>query len=358
MSRKALIRTVTTVAVVAGVLGPASAGLAAPPSRAPIQCCGVGLGDVPIHFVAGGMARSFTAGFRNHSRVPIEGLQLIFTFGVTGPKMPGGQIHLQRRIGDGWHTVNVGRHGNVFTGTDSVGASTNVAPGGLAHWQYQMWFGSRAPTATVTISLAASGRGDGFRRTTLANSRPYQTSVTAVPPVTASTPPAPTPSAAAPSQTPSQASTTDGQSSPVTVVQAPSAAAGTPDAVSGGSGIDSGSFMWLAYTLGALLLLAGIAVIGTMLWRRGPQFEDAAWEGGYPEGPEPAAGGGPDRTESSWFTPVHHAAPPAAPVPAQRPPSDPYEEPVPVKFTPTEYGTPAPWPDRGAADPVDWTDRT
>jgi hypothetical protein len=28
--------------------------------------------------------------------------------------------------------------------------------------------------------------------------------------------------------------------------------------------------MWLAYTIGALLVLGGIALIGTLLWRRGP----------------------------------------------------------------------------------------
>ena len=35
---------------------------------------------------------------------------------------------------------------------------------------------------------------------------------------------------------------------------------------------------WLAYTIGALLLIGGVGVIGTLLWRRGPQPVETEWK--------------------------------------------------------------------------------
>jgi hypothetical protein len=69
--------------------------------------------------------------------------------------------------------------------------------------------------------------------------------------------------------------------SPTATASDPPAAGGTPgveaaptdqSSLIGGasSSSDGGSLMWLAYTIGALLVLGGIAVIGTLLWRRGP----------------------------------------------------------------------------------------
>ena len=48
--------------------------------------------------------------------------------------------------------------------------------------------------------------------------------------------------------------------------------------------------MWLAYTIGALLVLGGIAVIGTLLWRRGPNgVETLGKEPRFPVAQEPSA---------------------------------------------------------------------
>jgi hypothetical protein len=62
--------------------------------------------------------------------------------------------------------------------------------------------------------------------------------------------------------------------------------------------------VWIAYIVGALLLLGGIGVIGYMLWRRGPQMIETEWDeeqpGGTPAGhrmpPRPLPGPGYGQT--------------------------------------------------------------
>jgi hypothetical protein len=76
--------------------------------------------------------------------------------------------------------------------------------------------------------------------------------------------PTPTPSATA-GDTPTAADSTGVGAAPA---DQSSLAGGNS---SGGGG---GSLMWVAYTIGALLVLGGIAVIGTLRWQRGPGGAD------------------------------------------------------------------------------------
>jgi hypothetical protein len=136
------------------------------------------------------------------------------------------------------------------------------------------------------------------------------------------TTPTPTPT---PSATPSPTEATPSDTGAV--------ATGTPPTGDVASALKAGGgIAWIAYTVGALLLLAGIATIGTILWRRGPQEVETEWAG-Y-EAP-PAAGSPP--------------APPDYGPPAP-PPVDPFNTNIgmpPVNRpagatygSPTTYGTP------------------
>src|SRR6185369_648333 len=100
----------------------------------------------------------------------------------------------------------------------------------------------------------------------LATSGTYQTSIVAV-----DVAPSPTPSdTPTPSASPTEATPTDTSAD----VIGPTDTTGGTAAPARGGGI-----AWIAYTVGALLLLGGIATIGTILWRRGPQEVETEWAG-------------------------------------------------------------------------------
>jgi hypothetical protein len=104
--------------------------------------------------------------------------------------------------------------------------------------------------------------------------------------------------------------------------------------------------MWLAYTIGALLVLGGIAVIGTLLWRRGPTgvetFGDEPQQYGHPThatqplgrytptrvdeyGMPPQTSGHAAQTRvvpAAYNAPGRHASP-TAQFPVRQKPSDP-----------------------------------
>jgi hypothetical protein len=315
MFRPAIRRTMWVTAMALGLSLPAAASDAAPPRDAS-DCCQVSLAGLPGQFVAAAPPQQFSAVFHNGGQSSISGLQLNFSFGLAGARTSSSQMHLQRRTADGsWHTISLGRRGNTITGNDSVGGG--IASGATATWQYQMWFGDKAPNAHFAVTVAASGRGSGFNRARLAISPTYQMAVTAVAAATTTpTTPKPTPTAT-PTTTPDTPTAT-----PTQEVAQPSTI-GTPPAAApldGGDTSGSGSsLMWLAYTIGALLLIGGLGVIGALVWRRGPREVETEW---------------PER-DDYVPPPDPYAAPPAAPLPSTS------YQPV----VPGQYAPPAAWPD-------------
>lgn len=321
MPRRAIFRTilVTIVAVGMWVTGIASAASASAPTAldppAAPACCQIGLTNFPARFDAGAPPKFFAVEFVNNGRRPVNGLQLTFTFGINGGHVNDGQIHLQRQVNGDWHNVNVGRHGNTLAGTDNLGGfGGGIAPGATAGWQYRLSFGDKLPNTQLSLMVFGNGRVDGFRRGQLAKSPTYQAAVLTVPPPPTQTPtPTPTPT---PKPTPTATPTQTAQVVPTdtTAGTAPSDSAAVGLASGGGSGL------WLAYLIGALLLLAGIGVIGTMLWRRAPQRTETEWPEEYEPAPDP------------------YGAPPI--LPPQYPPA-PY---APTQYTPTQHRAPAPRP--------------
>jgi hypothetical protein len=210
----------------------------------------------------------------------IRYLTVSFTLQANG--IVGDLVHMERdRAIGGPHTV--GTHtqrdagpSGVVTATDQVDLSMlSLPPGGGANIQYELSFNKKVPTGGLTISVRVQpGRKDSG----VASAGPYQSSILGglaqtAPTQTATPTPNSTPSTA---DAPSATDATDAAAAPTVI---------------GGSGSDGGGSsggMWLAYTIGALLLLGGVGVIGTMLWRRGQHnvetewAEDGSWQQGQP----------------------------------------------------------------------------
>jgi hypothetical protein len=292
--------------------------LAAPVAAAdPVNCCQVGIDSFPGKLQAGAPPQFFTVGFHNGAQQKVTRLSITFT--VSAPGVHSGQLHLQRRNGDNWHTVNLSRRGDgLFRGTDSYSISGGIDPGADLQWTYQAWASKDTAAGPIQLVLTASGRvGDGHdgRQGLLGTSGSYQTSIVGAAEVTTPTPtPTPTPSD---SPTPTEAAPSD---TGAVVTGDP----GTAEGSTGSSG-RGGGIAWIAYTVGALLLLGGIATIGTILWRRGPQEVETEWAG---HEPPPAPDYGP---------PVPPAVDPyhtnAGMPPVSRPAGATYG-------APTTYGTP------------------
>ncbi len=90
--------------------------------------------------------------------------------------------------------------------------------------------------------------------------------------------------------------------------------------------------VWLAYVIGGLLLLGGIAAIGMLLWRRGPDTIETEWDD---DGTALNPGGG-----TTAFPPPNTY--PTQPLPAQAYPPQPY---------PPQSYPPEPFPPRSPLPP-------
>jgi hypothetical protein len=347
MSGRAIARAVSATviglgAMIPAVVAAAPAATAAPSLVAPRlaaselaapllaagDCCQASVGGLPGKFVTGAGPSQFTVSFTNSSEDEINSLSVTFVF--RGDALSPDQITMKRRTLNGsWQGIDVGRRNGAVTATDSrFRFGQPIQPNGSTNLQYQLSFGSKATPTQVQLGITISGRagGHGFGRSTELATTGAQFTVVGVapPPAPKPTPtPTPTPTAAAstPASTPASAAAAD---------TGPGGPPITPADAASKSG--TSSLVWLAYIIGALLLLGGIAAIGTLLWRRGPDTIETDWDDDgtalhpgsgvaafpppntYPTQPLPAQAYPPQPYPPEPF-------PPHAPLP---PPQDPY----------------------------------
>ncbi|MFE9694413.1 hypothetical protein [Micromonospora sp. NPDC005806] len=320
MRRKRLNRSV--LAVLFGLLIAVPATLltvASPASAESDGCCQVSIDNLPAQFPSGGDPTPFTVHVVNQSQEILRYLDVSFLLQADG--LVGDLVDLQRqRISGGPHDVGTftqrGVHSGAVTATEQIDFGVlALPPGGGLNITYQLSFNKKLPSIALTLSMQVQPRRDGKG---VSSAGPYHTSIVAAgQPIRTQPASTPTPS---PMVSDSPIST-DGTAP---IDQSPLAGAGS----SGGGG----SLAWLAYTIGALLLLVGIGVIGTLVWRRGPLHAETDWDEpqrygqpAYPHAPAQVAGYEVPRQAGSpgvYGTPGRHTAPTA-----QYPiPQDPYAD--------------------------------
>jgi hypothetical protein len=299
------------IAVAAMVLMVASPGFAEGDG-----CCRVSIDNVPAQFPTGGEPTLFTVHVVNQSQEVLRYLDVSFLLQADG--LVGDLVDLQReRIPGGPRDVGTftqhGVHSGAVTATDLIDfGELAMPPGGGGNITYQLSFSTKVPSTTLALSVQVQpNRGANG----VGSAGPYQSSIVA---------------AGQPIQTQPASSPTVSDSPVTTDGTAPTDQ--SPLAGAGSSG-GSGSLVWLAYTFGALLLLVGIGVIATLVWRRGPQRVTTDWaepqqygQPAYPHAPTQVAGydlpsqaGGP----GGYGTPGRHTAPTAQYPIAQDPHADP-----------------------------------
>lgn len=330
MPRKSLhLKVVVTllgvlIAAPAAVLTATSAAFAAGD-----RCCRVSIDNLPGQFHIGGSPQPFTLHVDNQTQQTLRNLNVSFVLQANG--LVGDLVHLQRqRVLGGPHSVGTftqhGVHSGVVTANDQIDVGTRaLPPGGEVNIQYLLSFNKKMPGSGLALSVQVKPkRSDGG----VSSAGPYQSVIVAAGQPTQTQPdPPPTPSpTAAASDTPAAAGTSDGGAAPT-----------DQSLLDGGSsGGDGGSLMWLAYTIGALLVLGGIALIGTLLWRRGSN-------GLATDGDEPQQYGMPTRTSSyaaqTHAVPTVYGAPGSYASPtAQFPiPQDPFAHAYPIPRDPAAY---------------------
>lgn len=319
MRRKRFNRSVVTVLFGLLIAMPATALTVASPAFAEGGCCQVSIDDLPAQFPGGGDPTPFTVHVVNQSQESLRYLDVAFLLQADG--LVGDLVHLQRRrMTGGPRNVGTftqrGVHGGAVTAIDQIDFGVlALPPGGGLDITYQLSFSKKVPSTALTISMQVQPRRGGRG---VSSAGPYQTSIVAAGQPT-QTQPASTPT---PSPMVSDSVSTDGTAP---IDQSP-----LTDAGSSGGG---GSLAWLAYTIGTLLLLGGAGVIGTLVWRRGPQHAETDGDEpqrhgqpAYPHAPAQVAGYEVPRQAGSpgvYGRPSSHTAPTA-----QYPiPQDPYTDP-------------------------------
>jgi hypothetical protein len=254
-------------AALSGLIFALAATVAALPAASPVfaagdPCCLVSIDNLPGQFPAGGSSQPFTLRVVNQTRDPLRSLTVSFVLEADG--LVGDLVHLQRlRAAGGPHNVGTfterGVHSGAVTASEQIDLATLAPPpGGGLNLQYQLLFNRKLPGGRLELSVRVeSKRGHG----SAGSAGPYLSTIVAAGQPTAQPDPAPT--ATAPDS------------------PAPSAATGIPAGPTGlaapGGGRPpggGGSWAWLAYTIGTLLLLGGVGLLGTLLARRAPAGTD------------------------------------------------------------------------------------
>jgi len=276
------------IAVLAAVLTVASPAFAAGD-----RCCRVGIDDMPGQFYGGGNPGRFTLHVVNETQDTLRYLNVSFVLRANG--LVGDLVHLQRqRVLGGFHNVGTftqrGVHDGVVTAHDQVDLGTPALPsGGGVNIQYQLSFNKKMPGATLRLSVQVQPRrSDGG----VSSAGPYQSTIVAFGQPTQTQPaPTPTPSASA-------------SDTPIAAVSTGLGAAPTDQSslAGGNSSGGAGSLMWVAYTIGALLVLGGIAVIGTLRWQRGSNGGESDY--GQPTQPTQPFGGYAPTRFADYATPT------------------------------------------------------
>ena len=286
-------------------------------------CCRVSIDNVPAQFPAGGEPTPFTVHVVNQSQEILRYLGVSFLLQANG--LVGDLVDLQReRMSGGPHDVGTftqrGVHSGAVTATDQIDfGELSLPPGGELTITYQLSFSKKLPSSALTLSVQVQPARGGNR---VSSAGPYQSSIVAA------GQPIQTQPASTPTPTPTVSDSPVWTDGTAPIDQSPLAGAGS----SGGGG----SLVWLAYTIGALLLLVGIGVISTLVWRRGPQRVDWAepqryGQPAYPQAPTQVAGYEVPRQAGSpgvHGPPGRHTAPTAQYPAAQHPfAQDPHADP-------------------------------
>ena len=261
----------TRLGLLIAVLAPVLA-VASPAFAVGDRCCQVSIDNMPGQFCGGGDPKPFTLHVVNQTQENLRYLNVSFFLQANG--LVGDLVHLQRqRVLGGPHSVGTftlhGVQSGVVTANDQIDFGTlALPPGDGVNIQYQLSFNKKMPSTGLTLSVQVQPkRSDGG----VSSAGPYQSTIVAAGQPTQTQPdPTPTPTrSATASDTPTAADATDVGAAPTDQSSL------MVDSSSSGGG---GSLMWLAYTIGALLMLSGIGAIGTLLWRRRSHEVETDWD--------------------------------------------------------------------------------
>jgi hypothetical protein len=272
MARRVTLRIMLATLIALAVWVPTSAATAADP------CCSISLSGVPATFRAGAGAQGFSSTMNvAASNIPQQGFRGVSAqFAVAGQNLVHGQFQLSWRRqngGNNWHGASFSSRTQNGAFIASFSPYQGIKVAGPLTIDLRLSFNSNVSPQQVTMqmSLIRSGRSGGQ----LAASNQAQSSVVTNAPKPTPTPtPQPTPTVTA-TPTETQASADSSNIAALPVGPTP-----TDGVKTGGSSIG-----WIFYIVGGLLLLVGIGVIGTMLWKRGQGAVPAGWPD--PNGPHP-----------------------------------------------------------------------
>jgi hypothetical protein len=244
--------------VVAALFGllitlPATAPAPASAASYAAACCKVSIDSLPEQFSAGAEPAPFAVQLTNQTREPLRYLDVTFSLKAEG--LVGDLVDMQRQRPTGGPrdvrtSTQRGVRSGAVTATETVDFGTQaLPPGGSLTVTYLLAFSKKAQGAALSLSIQVKPRrGDDG----VGSAGPYRSEILAV---------------GQPLPTPSEPSPT---------VEEPSASSGGAAPLGRSPAADSSDdpMVWLTYTLGGLLLLGGIGLIGTLIWR-GRQRDDA-----------------------------------------------------------------------------------
>jgi hypothetical protein len=285
MPRRAIVRVMLAVLLGAAIWLPAQAAYADP-------CCSVALNGVPSAFQAGADASQFSSTMNIVAPVKqVQPKSVAAYLRLTGNNLNTNQIRVAlRKDGGNWRSAKFSRqNGFLQLGFRPYEGQQRS---GQVGYQFRLAFDSGAPAQSFSVSLLlVADYGKGHRMQSQGGPAASTVTAVAAPPATPTPIPVPTPSAAQSIPVPT----------PSAVVTAPSGNASAviiPTVASTGTPASSGSsFMWLVYTIGILLVLAGAAIVGILFYRRGKNPPDDEWGNptATPTGPVPGYGGYPQQ---------------------------------------------------------------
>jgi hypothetical protein len=329
VNRILLVVLLATVAWATGLLAPATAAQADNP------CCSITLSGVPGTFQAGADPLTMTAAMQVTPTLdPKSAFRSITArVDIVAGNLVGSQVKLAWRSSGGngdWHNIGVNRRDGVLTG--SFQPYQNAENLGPARDDLRLSFGSKTAGQNIGIAIDLIGTPRHGNAQQLSRSGPFASMIQAAlgtatptptpPPTVAPVVPTPTPTPKpAPTQAPTTAAPTTAAPAAAPTSDSPTTAAVAPAGASGSGDAGGSSVGWIFYIIGGLLLLAGIGVIGTMLWKRTvaagapewPDPDDPSLYGDYP----PQAQAFPAQNPGGQYPPAPYQ--PAPYQPAQYP---------------------------------------
>jgi hypothetical protein len=290
MPRKAIIRIL--LATIAGL----ALWLPAPAAYADDPCCSISVSGLPGTFQAGADPSVFNGTITvNSGPNPLQGFRnLAAQVGIQARDLSGSQVHFAWRPQNGfgnWHTVGFSRRNGLLQAT--FYPYQNTLNAGQANITMRLSFGEKVTSQQIQLSAVLVGSARKSDAKQLAHAGPFGAAIVGT--AGAATPPPATPTPTPAQPTPSdQTSTAPAGDTPTLDSSSPYAGAlpgaNPADTNSSSSGI------WVLYIIGGLLLVGGIGVIGTLLWKRAaeaPEWVDpndpaiygtqnADYQAGYP----------------------------------------------------------------------------